>query len=115
MTKTTTIAALTNVLQTAFDESYLAQLETGSVSLDDELQHRLRVMIVTEVYGVLKGECERMGKADVGMHDYFVEQGPKEVDRRLKQELQGDQPIQTSGEGGHPHLVLLPSFEGAEG
>jgi hypothetical protein len=103
------------VLNTAFDVSYMALLETDQVSLDDELQSRLRVMIVDEVRGVLLKECERMGKTGADAEQYVCTQAYREVSRRLRQELQQEEMAGSLPSPLAARMVLLPAFETVEG
>jgi hypothetical protein len=107
--------ALRSVLNTAFDVTYMALLEADQISLDDELQCRLRETIVSEVYGVLWAECERMTLSGEEIRQYFCAQGHREVSRRLKQELQQEEIMGALSPEVAARLVLLPAFEVIEG
>lgn len=107
--------ALRTVLDTAFDVAYLSLLETDQVSLDTDIQDRLRALIVGEVDGVLAEECARMGKSEADTERHYCSHAFKEVSRRLKQEL-----LQEEAAGSLPakiasRMLLLPAFERAEG
>lgn len=112
----TSSVTTTAILHDAFDQAYLALLEEGSVSLDDEMQQRVRDVVIPEVEGVLRAECERMGLADEDRAAHVRAHALDEVSRRVSQELQEDE---TAPEGdsvaSRSGLVLLPALEPAKG
>ena len=107
--------SLENFLNKAFDVAYLSLLEADKISLDDDLQKRLRVILVTEVYGILEEECTRMGKTISEKENYFCSHGFREISRRLKQELQEEEAAGTLPAPLMAKMMFLPAFENAEG